>query len=71
VLWPEIQLLPETTVFDTEWVIGAVEERADWIANIARGAVDAAIPGIVQAVFAGVEPYLDRLAEDFYARRKE
>jgi len=31
--------------------------------------VDAALPNIIQAVFNAVEPYLDGLAEEFYARR--
>jgi len=68
-LWPEIQLLPETTVFDPAWITDAVEGMSDWFGNIARGVVDAAMPNIIQAVFNAVEPYLDGLAEDFYARR--
>jgi len=68
-LWPEIQLLPEITVFDPEWVVGVVEGMAEWIGNISRGVVDSMIPGIIQAVFNAVEPYLDGLAEDFYRRR--
>jgi len=54
-LWPEIQLLPEITVFDPEW--------------ITRGVVESMTPTIIQAVFNAVEPYLDGLAIDFYARR--
>jgi len=69
--WPEIQLLPETVVFDTEWVTTAIEEKAEWIGNIARGVVESIIPTIIEATFNAVEPYLDKLAEDFYAGRKE
>jgi len=68
-LTPEITLLPEITVFDPAWVTGIVEGMAEWFGNIARGVVDAAIPGIIQAVFNAVEPYLDGLAEEFYERR--
>jgi len=53
-LWPEIQLLPEITVFDP-----------DWITDIIKGMM----PTIAEGVFKAVEPYLDKLAEDFYARR--
>jgi len=67
--WPEIQLLPETVVFNSEWVTTAIEEKADWIKNIAAGVVDAATPTIIEATFNAVEPYLDGLAEDFYRRR--
>jgi len=68
-LWPEIQLLPETTVFDPEWIVEKVEGMSEWFGNIASGVVDAAMPTIIQAVFNAVEPHLDSLAEDFYARR--
>jgi len=53
-LWPEIQLLPEITVFDP-----------DWIADIVKGMM----PTIAEGVFNAVEPYLDSLARDFYERR--
>jgi len=67
--WPEIQLLPETVVFDTEWVTTTIEGMADWIGNIARGVVESMIPAIIEATFKAVEPYMDGLAEDFYRRR--
>jgi len=67
---PEITLLPAITVFDPEWITEKVEGMADWIGNIARGVVDAATPTIIEATFNAVEPYLDKLAEDFYARRE-
>jgi len=44
---------------------------AEWIGNVASGVVDAAIPGIIQAVFNAVEPYLDGLAEEFYERHQQ
>jgi len=66
---PEITLLPEITVFDPAWITGIVEGTAEWIANVARGVVDAAIPAIIEAVFNAVEPYLDGLAAEFYERR--
>jgi len=68
-LWPEVQLLPEITVFDPEWIVGIVEGMAEWIGSVARGVVDVMTPGIIQAVFDAVEPHLDGLAEDFYRRR--
>jgi len=52
--WPEIQLLPAITVFDP-----------DWIADIVKGMMST----IAEGVFKAVEPYLDGLAVDFYARR--
>jgi len=65
------ELLPATTVFDSEWILNVLDEKAGWIGSIARGVVDAAIPGIIQAVFNAVEPYLDGLAADFYKRHSE
>jgi len=55
-LWPEIQLLAETTVFDPDWITEIVK---------------AMMPTIAEGVFKAVEPYLDKLAEDFYARRSK
>jgi len=68
-IWPEITLLPKITVFDPEWITEKVEGMAEWFGSIARGVVDSMIPGIIQAMFNAVEPYLDDLARDFYARR--
>jgi len=70
-LWPEIQLLPEITVFDPEWIVGIVEGMAEWIGNVASGVVDAAIPGIIQAVFNAVEPTLDKWAAEYYERQQK
>jgi len=53
----------------TDWVTGIIEGKAEWFGNIARGVVDSMLPGIIQATFNAVEPYLDKLAEDFYRRR--
>jgi len=69
--WPEITLLPAITVFDPEWIMEKIEGMADWIGKIAGGVVESMVPNIIQAVFKAVEPHLDRLAEDFYARRGE
>jgi len=68
--WPEIQLLPETVVFDPAWIWDVLGDAAEWIGNIARGVVESMIPTIIEATFKAVEPYLDKLAEDFYARRE-
>jgi len=53
-LWPEVQLLPEITVFDP-----------GWITDIVTGMM----PAIAEGIFKLVEPHLDKMAEDFYARR--
>jgi len=66
---PEITLLPSITVFDPEWVTTAIDGSADWIKGLAGDVVTAAIPGIIQAVFNAVEPYLNNLAAEFYERR--
>jgi len=68
-IWPEITLLPKITVFDSDWILDVIEDKAEWFGNIARGVVDVAIPDVIQATFNAVEPHLDKLAEDFYARR--
>jgi len=68
-IWPEITLLPRITVFDPEWIHDILGEKASWIASIARGVVDSMTTGIIEATFKAVEPHLDKLAEDFYARR--
>jgi len=68
-LWPEIQLLPEITVFDPEWVIDTVAGMTSWIQGVARDVVTAMVPSIIDATFKSVEPYLDSLAADFYRRR--
>jgi len=67
--WPEIELLPETVVFNSEWVTDTIYGMADWFGSIAAGVVDSMIPTIIQATFNAVEPYLNSLAEDFYRRR--
>jgi len=67
--WPEIQLLPAMTVFDSEWIHDILDEKVGWFGNIAAGVVDAATPTIIEATFKAVEPYLDGLARDYYARR--
>jgi len=54
--WPEIQLLPKTTVYDPDWITDIVKEM---------------MPTIAEGVFKAVEPYLNKLAEDFYERRKK
>jgi len=52
--WPELTLLPATTIFDPAWTEGIIKGM---------------MTGIIEAVFNAVEPYLDGLARDFYARR--
>jgi len=66
---PEITLLPKITVFDPEWILEILGDSAEWIGSIASGVVDAALPSIIEATFNAAEPYLNGLAEDFYARR--
>jgi len=51
-LWPEITLLPAITVFDPDWTTGIVQGM---------------MPAIIESVFKAVEPYLDKLAEEYYA----
>jgi len=68
-IWPEITLLPRVTVFDPEWIHDILDGKAGWISSIARGVVDDMTTGMIQATFKAVEPHLDKLAEDFYARR--
>jgi len=68
---PSITLLPEITVFDPAWITGIVEGKVDWIKGVAGGVVESMIPAIIEAVFNAVEPHLDKLAEEFYARRGE
>jgi len=68
-IWPEIPLLPATTVFDSEWVHDVIEDKAEWFGDIARGVVEEMIGWIIDQTFKAVEPYLDKLAEDFYHRR--
>jgi len=69
-LWPEITLLPRITVFDPEWVHDILGDASEWIANIARGVVDSMTTEIIEATFKAVEPYLDGLAEEYYARKE-
>jgi len=65
---PEITLLPAVTVFDPAWIWDVLGDAAEWIGNIARGVVESMTTGIIEATFNAVEPYLDKLAEDYYAR---
>lgn len=67
-IWPEITLLPKITVFDPEWIIEIVEGMADWFGDIAHGVVEGMIGWIIESVFNAVEPYLDKLAGEYYER---
>ena len=67
-LLPEITLLPELTVFDPEWILDFLMEKAEWLSEAVAGVVDGLMEGIIQTVFNAVEPYLDKMAGEYYER---
>jgi len=70
-IWPEITLLPKITVFDSDWILDVIEDKAEWFGNIATGVVEGMMPWIAEGVFKAVEPYLDNLAAAFYKAHPE
>jgi len=58
-------------VFDPQWILDTLTEKADWFKEAVGGVVDGLTAGIIQAVFDAVEPYLDGLAEEFYERHQQ
>lgn len=69
--WPELTLLPRITVFDPQWILDFLMEKAEWFSNAVRGVLETMIPWIAESVFNLVEPYLDKLAGDFYERHEK
>lgn len=70
-IWPEITLLPEITVFDPQWILDFLMEKAEWFSEAVAGVVEGLMEGIIEGVFNAVEPYLDKLAGEYYEREEK